>query len=215
MERFIQASLHDPPPSPLCYCVGFRCLGARFCAESDRRGVILGFLSCGGGIFGFRCMTPPPPFRGVGVWIGLGFSRNCLGFLLESDRGGGIFGFRLLNGLIFTYGCVTPPSPFWRCVFRSPFCGWGRGFVYLGYFFVGKCIFTRARANIEHIKGMGFSAGGEILLHMATQQPERIQSMILQGTTPYDTKEAREFRAQFTFENIPERILINLSFHCF
>jgi len=59
--------------------------------------------------------------------------------------------------------------------------------------------------NIEHIKGMGFSAGGEILLHMATQQPERIQSMILEGTTPYDTKESREFRAQFTMENVPFR----------
>lgn len=59
--------------------------------------------------------------------------------------------------------------------------------------------------NIEHIKGMGFSAGGEVLLHMATQQPERIQSMILEGTTPYDTKEAREFRAQFTMEDIPFR----------
>ena len=34
------------------------------------------------------------------------------------------------------------PPLFWRCVFRSPFCEWGRGFVYLGCFFVGKCIFT-------------------------------------------------------------------------
>ena len=63
--------------------------------------------------------------------------------------------------------------------------------------------------NIEHIKGMGFSAGGEVLLHMATQQPERILSMILEGTTPYDTKEAREIRAQFTFENIPDTLRQN------
>jgi len=59
--------------------------------------------------------------------------------------------------------------------------------------------------NVEHIKGMGFSSGGMILLHMATQQPERIQSMILEGTMPYDTKKFREFRAQSKMENIPFR----------
>ncbi len=37
---------------------------------------------------------------------------------------------------------------------------------------------------------------------MATQQPERIQSMVLDGTTPRDTKEAQERRAQTTMENI-------------
>jgi pimeloyl-ACP methyl ester carboxylesterase len=56
--------------------------------------------------------------------------------------------------------------------------------------------------NIEHIKSIGFSAGGSVLLHMATLQPERIQSMILDGTTPRDTKEAQEHRAQTTMENI-------------
>ena len=59
--------------------------------------------------------------------------------------------------------------------------------------------------NIEHIKVMGFSAGGEVLLHMATQQPERIQSMILEGTTPYVTKECREIKARFTIEDVPFR----------
>lgn len=59
--------------------------------------------------------------------------------------------------------------------------------------------------NLKEINGMGFSAGGMILLHMATQQPERIQSMILEGTTPYDTPRARECRAQYTMENIPFR----------
>ena len=60
--------------------------------------------------------------------------------------------------------------------------------------------------SIEHIKGMGFSAGGTVLLHMATQQPERIQSMILDGTTPYYPKKCREFKAQFTIENIPDTL---------
>ncbi len=59
--------------------------------------------------------------------------------------------------------------------------------------------------NIEHIKGMGFSSGGMILLHMATQQPERIQSMVLDGTTPYFPKECHEIKEQFTMEDVPFR----------
>ena len=45
-------------------------------------------------------MYDPPPLRCVGVWIGLGFSRNCLGFFLESDRGGAFSGL-----LSFWGGC--------------------------------------------------------------------------------------------------------------
>jgi len=32
-----------------------------FWYEWGRVGVVFGFLSCGGGFFRFRCMTPPPP----------------------------------------------------------------------------------------------------------------------------------------------------------
>ena len=35
-----------------------------------------------------------------------------------------------------------PPPPYWKRCFRSPFRGWCRGFVQLGFFFVGKRIFT-------------------------------------------------------------------------
>ncbi len=59
--------------------------------------------------------------------------------------------------------------------------------------------------NIGRIKGMGFSSGGMILLHMATQQPERIQSMVLDGTTPYFPKECHEIKEQFTMEDVPFR----------
>ena len=39
--------------------------------------------------------------------------------------------------------------------------------------------------QIEQFKAIGFSSGGMILLHMATQQPTRIESMVLIGTPYY------------------------------
>ena len=60
--------------------------------------------------------------------------------------------------------------------------------------------------NVEHMKAIGYSAGGTILLHMATQQPERIQSMILISTTAYYCEKGHSVaRAYFTMENIPFR----------
>ena len=61
---------------------------------------------------------PPPPLC-VGCF-GLGFSRNCLGFVLESDREGGFSGFLSMDGVVFTGGCMTPP-PF---LFMSVVCLW-------------------------------------------------------------------------------------------
>src|SRR6185312_2372963 len=51
--------------------------------------------------------------------------------------------------------------------------------------------------NIKQCNAVGFSAGGNILLHMATQQPALINSMALVSTTPYYPKEARVFMNQF------------------
>ncbi len=45
--------------------------------------------------------------------------------------------------------------------------------------------------GLERVQAIGFSAGGETLLHMATQQPERIDSMILIGAAPYFSDQAR------------------------
>ena len=73
---------------------------------------------------------PLPPLRCVGVWFGLGFSRNCLGFYLESDRGGAFFGLLPSWGGRFRFRCVTP-----LCVFSLWWValGWGVGFdVFLG-----------------------------------------------------------------------------------
>lgn len=48
------------------------------------------------------------------------------------------------------------------------------------------------RLEISQISGIGTSTGGMTLLHMATQQPQRIKAMILVGATIYFPEQARE-----------------------
>jgi pimeloyl-ACP methyl ester carboxylesterase len=45
--------------------------------------------------------------------------------------------------------------------------------------------------KIEEFKAMGMSSGAITLLHMATQQPSRLASMVLIGATPYATEQSR------------------------
>ena len=47
------------------------------------------------------------------------------------------------------------------------------------------------RLNITACKALGISAGGNVLLHMATRQPERVRSMVLVSATPYFPAQAR------------------------
>jgi pimeloyl-ACP methyl ester carboxylesterase len=54
------------------------------------------------------------------------------------------------------------------------------------------------------IKAIGMSLGANTLLHMATQQPERVEAMVLVSTTPYFPPEARAIMGQFSFDAIPE-----------
>ncbi len=44
--------------------------------------------------------------------------------------------------------------------------------------------------GIERCMGIGSSSGGMTLLHMATQQPERVEAMILLGATSYFPEQA-------------------------
>jgi len=101
-------------------------LGARFCAVPDLVGAFFALLSVGGLVFGVGGMHPPLPLC-VGCF-GLGFSRNCLGFVLESDREGGFSGFLSMDGVVFTGGRMTPPSFFVyeRGVFVEVCAGCGR-----------------------------------------------------------------------------------------
>jgi pimeloyl-ACP methyl ester carboxylesterase len=48
------------------------------------------------------------------------------------------------------------------------------------------------KLGIEKVRGIGTSTGGMTLVHMATQQPERIEAMILVGATIYFPEQARK-----------------------
>jgi pimeloyl-ACP methyl ester carboxylesterase len=55
--------------------------------------------------------------------------------------------------------------------------------------------------QIERFKAIGMSAGAKTLLHMATQQPTRIDAMVLVSATPYFPPEARVIMAQMTVDS--------------
>ncbi len=57
-------------------------------------------------------------------------------------------------------------------------------------------------ALLDHLgagafKAIGVSGGGNILLHMATKQPERLQAMVLVSATPYFPAQARTIMRQY------------------
>lgn len=55
--------------------------------------------------------------------------------------------------------------------------------------------------GVDVFKGMGGSTGGMTLIHMATQQPERVEAMVLIGATIYFPEEARQMMRGFTPES--------------
>lgn len=57
--------------------------------------------------------------------------------------------------------------------------------------------------EIERCKAIGLSMGGNILLHMATMQPDRIESMVLVSATMYFPEQARAIMRQVRVENQP------------
>lgn len=54
--------------------------------------------------------------------------------------------------------------------------------------------------KIDECSAVGFSCGGNILLHMAVQQTRIIKNMILVSATPYYPNQAREIMRQFSIE---------------
>jgi pimeloyl-ACP methyl ester carboxylesterase len=58
--------------------------------------------------------------------------------------------------------------------------------------------------EIGKVKAIGMSLGANTLLHMATQQPDRVDAMVLVSTTPYFPAEARRIMGQFSFDALPE-----------
>jgi pimeloyl-ACP methyl ester carboxylesterase len=55
--------------------------------------------------------------------------------------------------------------------------------------------------KIERFKAIGFSSGGETLIHMATQQPDRVEAMVLIGASSYWTKQARDVMSNITVDS--------------
>jgi pimeloyl-ACP methyl ester carboxylesterase len=59
------------------------------------------------------------------------------------------------------------------------------------------------KLGLKTCKAMGISSGGMTLLHMATQQPDRIESMALIGATIYFPEQARAIMRKTDPGNIP------------
>src|SRR5262245_25785706 len=55
--------------------------------------------------------------------------------------------------------------------------------------------------KIERFKAIGMSLGAKTLLHLATQQPSRIESMVLVSAAPYFPPQARSIMSQMTPED--------------
>ena len=57
--------------------------------------------------------------------------------------------------------------------------------------------------KIPAVKGLGVSAGGNVLLHMAIKQPDRVNAMVLVSATPYFPAQARTIMRQYP-DSLPE-----------
>jgi pimeloyl-ACP methyl ester carboxylesterase len=55
--------------------------------------------------------------------------------------------------------------------------------------------------EIQHLNAIGISAGGNILLHMAIQKPDRLRSMVLVSATTHFPEQARTVMAQVSPDN--------------
>ncbi|HEX4963036.1 MAG TPA: alpha/beta hydrolase [Thermoanaerobaculia bacterium] len=55
--------------------------------------------------------------------------------------------------------------------------------------------------GIERFKAVGLSLGAKTLLHVATQQPDRLEAAVLVSATPYFPEQARAIMRQMTPEN--------------
>ena len=67
--------------------------------------------------------------------------------------------------------------------------------------------------GLEKVKAIGCSSGGDILLHMATIQPERIEKMVLDSCGPYFSEQTRQGFRDFTLTE--ERLALYRQRHHF
>ena len=58
--------------------------------------------------------------------------------------------------------------------------------------------------GVDTVKAIGLSGGGITLLHMAVEQPRRVDAMVVVSAPPYFPAQARAIQAQFTEDMLPE-----------
>jgi pimeloyl-ACP methyl ester carboxylesterase len=58
--------------------------------------------------------------------------------------------------------------------------------------------------HVDHFQAIGMSAGAKTLLHVATQQPSRVEAMVLVSAAPYFPHQARAAMAQISIDNHSE-----------
>jgi len=70
---------------------------------------------------------------------------------------------------------------------------------------VAKDVFALLdRLGVSRVKAIGMSAGAKSLLHMGTQQPHRVDAMVLVSATPYFPAQVRAAMAQLTVDGFTE-----------
>ncbi|TKD12402.1 alpha/beta fold hydrolase [Polyangium fumosum] len=58
--------------------------------------------------------------------------------------------------------------------------------------------------GIDRFRALGISGGANVLLHMATQQPSRVEAMVIAAAAPYFPEQARALMRQMTVEGRSE-----------
>src|SRR3954463_2024692 len=58
--------------------------------------------------------------------------------------------------------------------------------------------------GLTRVNAIGLSMGAKTLLHMATQQPQRLEAMVLVSATPYFPAAARAAMAQISVDNFSD-----------
>lgn len=62
----------------------------------------------------------------------------------------------------------------------------------------------------KEFRAIGSSSGGMVLLHMATQQPERVKAMVLVSTTHYFPQEVRDGMASMDAQRIDKQFMARM-----
>lgn len=61
------------------------------------------------------------------------------------------------------------------------------------------------RLNIKNFKAVGSSGGASVLLHMATQQPDRVEAMVLVSATSYYPEQTRALMRQSSTDTLTQQ----------